>query len=165
MKFLVVDDTSMARKSLKGFLEQKGHSCTTACNSMKAWGMVQKEKFDVVVTDFKMPQMNGIELLKKIRSSYPKTDVLIFTGYADVGNAIDAVNFGAYAFFRKPLDMKDFTATIEKLEKERVAPSLDNTTPEDWKEEYSKLETVFKNLRGSVEHLIKTHAHGGYEDE
>lgn len=165
MKFLVVDDMSIVRKSLKGFLEQNGYSCATACNGMRAWEMVQNEKFDVVVTDFKMPQMNGIELLKKIRSSYPKTDVLIFTGYADIENAIDAVNFGAYAFFRKPLDMKDFSLTIEKIKKERVAPFVDHATPEAWKEEYSKLETVFDNLRSSVEHLIKTHAHGGYEDE
>lgn len=165
MKFLVVDDMSMARKSLKGFLEQKGHSCTTACNGARAWEKVQKEKFDVVVTDFKMPQMNGIELLKKIRSFCPKTDVLIFTGYADVENAIDAVNFGAYAFFRKPLDMNDLTATIEKLEKERVSPSFNKGTPKEWKEEYSKLETVFNNLRGSVERLIKTHSHGDFKNE
>ncbi len=80
--------------------------------------MLKKEGADVVVTDFRMPNMNGIELLKTIRKLYPKTKVIIYAGYASEENAMASVNYGAYGFFRKPLDRIKLVNMIKQIKRE-----------------------------------------------
>jgi YesN/AraC family two-component response regulator len=75
--------------------------------------------YDVVLTDIKMPELNGLEVLEEIRSQKPATRVIIMTGYADLENAIAAVNSGAYAFFRKPLEMDKMKECLQRIEREK----------------------------------------------
>lgn len=165
MQILIVDDEQVTRKSLKGYVEHMGHSGKTACDGMQAVEILGKEQFDVVITDFNMPKMNGIELLQIVRWSYPKTEVIILTGYADVENAMDAVNFGAYAFFRKPLDVEDFTLTIRQLEKDISSPINDQATAEQWKNELEKLQKSTTQLTKKVSRLGKRLTKKGANNE
>ena len=165
MKVLIVDDEEVTRKSLKNYVEQMGYSGKTACDGMRALKVLEKERFDVVIIDFNMPKMNGIELLKIVRRSYSKTEAIILTGYADVENAMDAVNYGAYAFFRKPLDTEDFTVTIRQLEKELTSPHKDHATPEQWKNELGKLQKSTIGLRKKVDRFGKETCKKGTNNE
>lgn len=118
MTYLIVDDSGVTRKSLKGFFEEKGHICKTADNAMSALSILEKETFDIVITDFKMRGMNGIDLLKTIREKYSNTSVIVITGYAEVENAVDALNFGAKGFLQKPIDIHKLNNILSDIESE-----------------------------------------------
>lgn len=118
MKIIIVDDEEVIRDSAFEFFNMMGNFCKTASCGQEALSMLKKEEVDVVLTDFRMPDMNGIELLKTIRKLYPKIKVIIYTGYASKENAMDAVNYGAYGFFRKPLDRFKLVNMIEQIKRE-----------------------------------------------
>lgn len=115
MKILIVDDEEVIRDSAFEYFSMIGNFCKTASCGKEALSVLKKEEADVVLTDFRMPDMNGIELLKTICKLYPKTKVIIYTGYASEENAMDAVNYGAYGFFRKPFDRIKLATMIKRI--------------------------------------------------
>jgi two-component sensor histidine kinase len=116
MKLLMIDDQINVISSLKEAVSPAGIDCVLCEKPEEALKKFKNGSFDVVVTDYQMPEMNGIEVLKEIQRMRPGTPVIILTGYADVGNAIDAVNHGAYAFFQKPVPFKRFLATLTEIQ-------------------------------------------------
>lgn len=119
MKFIIVDDEEVIRDSLCGFLTMKDHSCRVASNGKEALELIDNEMVDVAISDINMPYMNGIELLKIIRSKYPEIKVILLTGYANEENAMNAENLGVYAFLSKSLDMFKLVKIINRLEQEQ----------------------------------------------
>lgn len=150
MNILIVDDEKDILTSLSIYITRMGNCCKTATSGAEALVLLNKEQVDVVVTDFNMPVMNGIELLKIIRKLHPLTDVIILTGFAEIENAIDAVNLGAYAFFRKPLDMDDFQKTINQIKHERNGSIKNNISSADLVKEYRKLRSAYEKLHENV---------------
>jgi len=116
MKLLIIDDQVDVTHSLKEAIEPGGHECILYNNPQEALEHFKQNHFDAVVTDLKMPEMTGISLLRSIQESKPETPVVILTGYADVTNSIEAVNLGAYAFYQKPLNLKQFLNTLTEIE-------------------------------------------------
>ncbi|MDM7925369.1 MAG: response regulator [bacterium] len=116
MKILLIDDQPDVMQSLKDAIEPAGHECVLYQNPAEAVGRFQADHFDAVITDYKMPQMDGIRVLKAVQQSKPGIPVIILTGYADTEGAIEAVNNGAYAYFQKPVDIKRLFKTIAGLE-------------------------------------------------
>ena len=118
MKFLLIDDDLPCIANLKDVLELGGHECVLFRNPNEGVAAFKDNHFDVVVTDYKMPVMNGLEVLRAIREHNPRAYIIIVTGYADKNRATDAVNDGVYAFFRKPLDFRRFMEIIFRIEEE-----------------------------------------------
>jgi two-component system response regulator YesN len=118
MKFMIVDDEEVIRDSISKFLEQKGHSCKTAPNGKEALEIANNNELDVVVTDYKMPVMNGFELLKNIREKFPKIKVIIYSAFSDYGNIQTASKYGAYSFCSKSDDLIKFSEIIQQIEQE-----------------------------------------------
>ncbi|MCK5147869.1 response regulator [bacterium] len=116
MKILLIDDQMTILTSMKEALEPGGYECILFDQPVKAMNCLSTTHFDVVVTDLKMPKMDGIEVLKRVQNVRPGTPVIIMTGYADTENAIHAVNYGAYAFYQKPIKIKKFIKTLKELE-------------------------------------------------
>jgi two-component system response regulator HydG len=117
MKLLVIEDDIPIGKCLKEFITLAGHECELYNNPVEGVAASLDGRFDVILTDIIMPEMNGLEVLEKIREHHPEAYVILMTGFANVDNAIEAVNRGAYAFFRKPLDLKEVMQTLKKIEK------------------------------------------------
>jgi two-component sensor histidine kinase len=117
MKLLIIDDQPQVTNSLKEAIEPGGHECIIFNHPQKALSHFEKEYFDVVLTDLKMPDMDGIQVLRTIQQLRPGTPVIILTGYADTGNTIDAVNFGAHAFFQKPVQINELMESLHFIEK------------------------------------------------
>jgi len=117
MKLLLIDDQINVISSIKEAIEPAGHDCVMCEKPEQAIRLFKENPFDVVITDYRMPNMNGIEVLKKVQTIRPETPVILLTGYADVNNAIDAVNHGAYAFFQKPIQLKRLLAAIHEIGK------------------------------------------------
>jgi DNA-binding NtrC family response regulator len=169
-KILVIDDDPKVAWILSEGLSNK-FEFVTARDGMTGLQMVSTEKPDLILLDIKMPGMNGIEVLKEIRMHDPHARVIILTGYADINNAIAAVNNGAYAFFRKPLDFSDFMDTIGIVQKQTESASgLDVDGPllkeryAELKQAYTKLLWVVKDLDSELkqnEESEKTVRNGG----
>lgn len=114
-KILVVDDEDALRTVLSGELVSEGYDVRTAADGDDAIANFQKESFDLVLLDIKMPRMNGFEVLKFIKEKFPKTKVVMLTGFADLKNAIESKKLGAEDFVSKPYDLVDLLTTIERV--------------------------------------------------
>ena len=118
LRIILIDDDLAVLESLSEALNLHGYPNRKISDPQEAVELYKWEQFDVVITDIKMPEMNGIEVLKAVRKHNQDAVVIILTGYADTNNAITAVNEGAYAFFHKPPDFKSLLATLSKIEME-----------------------------------------------
>jgi DNA-binding NtrC family response regulator len=111
---LVVDDEEVIREGMRRILEAEGYHVTTSASGRTAIEKIQEWDFDVVITDLKMPGMDGIEVLKTIKILQPEVPVIIITGYSTVDTAVDAMKNGAFDYIAKP-----FTSDliIDKVQK------------------------------------------------
>lgn len=106
---LIIDDDKSVRELLHGFLKLGGFKTHSVDNGIAALSIIKKRHFDIIITDYSMPLMNGIELVKKIRPDYP--DCLI-VGISGNCNANDFLQAGANAFLPKPLDIQELLSIV-----------------------------------------------------
>jgi len=119
---LVVDDEKEMQELLATILRQRGHDTSVAGDGQSALAQVTKLWPDLVVLDFKLPDMDGLEVLSKIKGLHAGTEVVIITGYGDIDLAVRAVRSGAYDFMCKPLESESFALRIENaLETQKLS--------------------------------------------
>lgn len=111
-KILVIDDQKSIRNTLKEILEYEKHKVATAQTGMEGLQLLDKEKFDIVLCDIKMPEMDGIEVLQKVMEKAPEMPVIMISGHGNIDTAVDAIKKGAYDFIEKPLDLNRLLITI-----------------------------------------------------
>ncbi len=114
-KILIVDDEKIIRESLEIFLKDEGYSAETAADGEEALQKIKSGNYDVVVTDIKMPKLDGIELIQKASQISPETFFVIMTAYASVKTAIDALRLGAYDYLIKPVEFDDLIIRLKRL--------------------------------------------------
>jgi two-component system nitrogen regulation response regulator NtrX len=103
-KILIIDDEEAIRSSLKMTLEYKDYECVLAANGDAGLKIAERENPDLVFLDIKMPQMDGMEVLKRLKASDPSPAVVMISGHADVATAFEASKLGAFDFIEKPLE-------------------------------------------------------------
>lgn len=125
-KILIIDDEAGIRSSLHGVLEDEGYSIRTTSTGEKALEFLMAEEFDLVFLDIWLPEMNGIEVLKKIREQDKKIQVVMITGHGSVESAVESTKLGAFNFLEKPLSLEKVVLTAKnalrqkKLEEENI---------------------------------------------
>ena len=119
---LVVDDDSDIRNACMESLKfVGGYEVETAETGEEALEIIEGKFFNIVLTDLKMPGMNGIEVLKQVKKIHPSTEIIVFTAYGTVESAVEAVKMGAYDYMTKPLDLDMLNIKIIKcLEKQKL---------------------------------------------
>ncbi|MGQ9545074.1 MAG: response regulator [Candidatus Bathycorpusculaceae bacterium] len=118
-KILVVDDSESIRKVLKTILEGEGYKVDVAANGKEAIRKSYKKFYNLALIDIRLPDMEGIELLTKMKDTVPKMRKIIITGYPSLQSAVAAVNKGADGYILKPFDMDKILAIIkEQLKKQ-----------------------------------------------
>lgn len=110
-RILVIDDERSIRSTLKEILEYEGYTMDEAPDGLTALEMAGKEKYDVILCDIKMPQMDGIEVLDKLLL-INETPVVMISGHGNIETAVDAIKRGAYDYISKPLDLNRLLITI-----------------------------------------------------
>jgi DNA-binding NtrC family response regulator len=125
MKILVVDDEKIKRITLADDLAAQGHEVVTAADGEEAIERLSARRFDVVVTDLKMPKLDGIELLKRIKQGSGDVEVIMMTAYGSIPVAVEAVKLGAFDFLTKPFRNEDIFPLLSRIERlhESVAES------------------------------------------
>ena len=112
-RILVIDDDVNIRKSLEAILSAEGYNVDLAKNGKEAIKKSESTVYNVALIDIRLPDMDGVELLIRVKDSVPKMRKIIITGYPSVQNAIEAVNRKADAYLVKPVDVKKLLITIE----------------------------------------------------
>lgn len=120
---LIIDDEASLRQTMARILQRAGYEVTTAVDGREGLALISEHPFDLVYSDIRMPDMNGLELLKIIHEKYPDLPVILFTAQPDLNSAVEAVRSGATDYLLKPLKPQvviDRTNSIlEKNQKER----------------------------------------------
>ena len=113
MKILVIDDERSIRNSLKEILMDEGYEVDIAEDGPSGIEMAEKERYDVIFCDIKMPVMEGTEVLSKLREDGVDSAVVMISGHGDIDTAVDCIKRGAYDFIQKPLDLNRILITIK----------------------------------------------------
>jgi len=113
-RLLIVDDEKNIRLSLVRFFESLGHHVSEAENGARASTMLAESRFDLVLTDFRMAEMNGLELLQEAKRLHPDSLVILMTAYATVESAVAAMKAGAYDYVTKPFSLAEMQVIVER---------------------------------------------------
>jgi len=116
---LIVDDEPLVRRSLSELLTLSGYTVSSAGNGKEALGLLKDYTADIIISDLKMPGMDGIQLLKQIKTIYPDTQVILITGYASIDSAVEAMKEGAYDYVTKPIIDSEIKIIIERLVRQK----------------------------------------------
>jgi two-component system nitrogen regulation response regulator NtrX len=125
-KILIIDDESGIRSSLKGILEDEGYNIKTAKTGEDCIKLLELQNFDLILLDIWLPEMDGIEVLKKIKTMDENPQVVMISGHGTVETAVKATKLGAYDFLEKPLSLEKVVLTVKnalrqkKLEEENI---------------------------------------------
>lgn len=118
-EILFVDDDRDILFIVEKFLSRHGYNVTVVDNGIKALGLVKQRDFDIVFTDFKMPEFDGLELLAAIKEYRPETEVVIVTGFGTMESAVKAMKFGSYDYLQKPFKLDSMKTLIDRVIEEK----------------------------------------------
>ena len=126
-RILIVDDEEVICKILAIGLSGEGYSCVTAHNGEEALHHFYNDSFSLILSDIKMPKMDGLELLKNVKAVNPKTMVIIMTGFPENDMAVEAIHLGAHDFLVKPIDLDLLLLSVKNaLEKKRLEGEVES---------------------------------------
>ena len=111
---LIVEDEQLLRESLAGLLEEEGYRVLQAANGAAAYARVVEEPVDLVLSDVRMPEMDGLSLLKRLHQLAPETPVIMMTAYGTVDSAVAAMRAGGWDYLLKPIQFDDLLVKVER---------------------------------------------------
>lgn len=158
-KILVVDDEQNMLKTLHVFFKKEGYDVVTASDAKNALAGVQKESFDLILTDLKMPGLSGLELIRKLKTANDSPAVMIMTAFASIESAVECIKEGALDYFVKPFDLDEVKIKIERFFNQKEL--LENIQSLE-SETFSLQETVkhsydYDRIIGSNAVILKIH--------
>jgi len=164
MRILVVDDEKIKRITLADDIAAQGHEVVTAADGAEAIERLAAGRFDVVVTDLKMPKLDGIELLKQIKQG-PAADmeVIMMTAYGSIPVAVEAVKLGAFDFLTKPFRNEDILPLLARIERQRQTAGVqairsEPFSPADVEAAVIGRSTAMDRVKRMIEVCVKTDA-------
>jgi DNA-binding NtrC family response regulator len=151
VRILIVDDDEGIRASLAAVLKKKDFDVDTAKNGKEAISKTRKSFYNVLLVDIKLPDMEGVELLRRIQDTVPKMRKIIVTGYPTLNNAVQAVNLGADAYVIKPFDVDNL---LMKINEQLLKQKEEREYSEDKVKEY--VEARAKSFEQALEERKKS---------
>lgn len=139
---LLVDDEVINLQNVGHFLEQQGFKVTTATSGHEALGLLSQSHYDLVVTDLKMGDIDGVQVMKTAKELHPDIEVIIVTGYATVNSAVDAMAQGAFYYLPKPIKLKELHALVLRATEKTML-----------KREISRLKQRIKGQQGTTQFI------------
>ncbi len=118
-RILFVDDDKDILMMVEQYLQMQGYDITTVDSGLKALDLVKDREIDIIFTDYKMPEFNGLELLAAVKQHKPDIEVIIVTGYGSMESAIQAMKFGSYDYLQKPFKLDHLKLIIDRITEEK----------------------------------------------
>ncbi|RJQ16687.1 MAG: sigma-54-dependent Fis family transcriptional regulator [Nitrospiraceae bacterium] len=139
LNILIAEDEEITLRHLRYALEKEGYNLTCVKNGADALDRFGEEDFDILIADIKMPKMDGLTLLSRVREKYPDTEVIIITGFGSIESAVNAMKKGATDYITKPFNLDELNLKIKKIQEKKslkkenlalkVSLALDKDTP------------------------------------
>jgi DNA-binding NtrC family response regulator len=127
-KILIVEDDENTRALLEETLNRWGYSTVCAENGEVGWEKFRSQSFSLVITDIRMPMLDGLTLLKRIKKHDAKASIIVITGYPSVDSAVESLIAGADSYIVKPVNLDDLQAKIQKsFDNRKIQRALDST--------------------------------------
>ncbi|MDH3879647.1 MAG: sigma-54 dependent transcriptional regulator [Desulfobacterales bacterium] len=145
MNILIIDDEKSQRDSLAGFLKKRGYATVTASSGSAGIANVAKHQVDVVLTDFRMPDKSGLEVLEAIKALNPIVDVVLMTAYGTIETAVEAMKTGAFDYLNKPIDLDELELLLTKIQKHRYLVSENERLREQLAERYQLHNLIYQS--------------------
>src|SRR5437016_1286508 len=115
VRVLIVDDDESHAQAVAESLERLGrYECTVANSGARGAALVESDAFDIVITDLRMADVDGLAILRKTKEELPDAEVILLTGHGSINSAVTAMQHGAYTYLTKPLDIHELRATVER---------------------------------------------------
>jgi CheY-like chemotaxis protein len=140
VRILIVDDDRIFREELSELLRDDQHTVLAEPSVAKALEALAHEEFDVVLTDLKMPRQSGLDLLREVRSRWPRSFVVVVTGFATVETALEAMRLGAFDYVRKPFKLDQVRETLRLVAVEHEFEAPEGAPRDPWREATSLAE-------------------------
>jgi DNA-binding NtrC family response regulator len=141
ISILIVEDEETQRTLLEGLLNKEGYRATGSGDGKTALQLVKDGTFEIVLLDYKLPDMDGLTILKRLKELNPEIEVIMITAFGSVENAVTALKAGAYEYLTKPIDLDDLLFKIKKVE-ERLHLIYENKVLKEVLKERSKPESI-----------------------
>ena len=119
LKILIAEDEEITLKHLIYSLESEGHAVTGTKNGLDALKRLEKDEFDILITDVKMPEMDGLALLGEVKNKYPNIQVIVITGFGSIESAVNAMTKGAIDYITKPFNLDELNLKMEKIQENK----------------------------------------------
>ncbi|MCE9562490.1 MAG: sigma-54 dependent transcriptional regulator [Planctomycetes bacterium] len=114
IRVLIIDDDKALAETIGESLERRGHDCTVCTTGKAGIARLEQGEFDVVLTDLRMADIGGLEVVRRCRQLLPDAEVFVITGFADVKTAVEAMKLGASHYLQKPIDIAELRAVVDK---------------------------------------------------
>jgi DNA-binding NtrC family response regulator len=162
-RILIVDDEESQRRQLAGFLKKQSFNVTTADSGAEAINLCRDKSFEIALIDLKMPGMDGIELLKKLKESSPEIQVIMMTAYGSVETAVEAMKLGAYHYVNKPVNLDELKLNISKALESHHLLMENKYLKEELEQRYRDLQIIgeskgIKEVLSTVSRVAKTNS-------
>jgi DNA-binding NtrC family response regulator len=147
---LLVDDEKSVRSTLTLFLQKEGYTVEEAINGAEGIEKAKAHFYDLVITDLKMKPLDGIEVLREVKTINPLTEVVVMTAFGTVESGVEAMRLGAYDYIQKPFDREEFLIIVAKaLERKQLVKEVEQLQSE-LKEKYK-----FENIIGNSNEMMQ----------
>lgn len=114
IRVLIVDDDEPHAQAVAESLNRVGYECTVAPSGQRGFQLLESETYDIVVTDLRMEDVDGLAILRKAKDEIPDAEVILLTGHGSINSAVTAMQHGAYTYLTKPLDIKELRTAVDK---------------------------------------------------
>jgi len=141
-RILVVDDEEPQRNTLAGFLKKQGYAVETADSGRAALELADQRHFELALLDLKMPEMDGIELLEKLKEQNPEIQIIMMTAYGTVETAVEAMKKGAYHYIGKPINLDELKLNVKKALNNQGILIENRYLKEELKQQYGDLKII-----------------------
>ncbi|MEN8194093.1 MAG: sigma-54 dependent transcriptional regulator [Bacteroidota bacterium] len=136
LSILLIDDEESILTSIKSFLSRRGYDILTASNGADGIKMIEENAIDLVLTDYRMPEKNGLEVLKAAKDINPTIDVVVITAFGNVDEAVGIIKEGAYDYLTKPIDLDELENLIKRISEKRLLKSENEILREQLQEKF-----------------------------
>ena len=159
-RILIIDDEKSIRRTLREILEYENFKVEEAADGLEGLTLVQKEKFDIILCDIKMPKMDGMEALDKFMEANVDAPIIMISGHGNIETAVEAVKKGAYDFIQKPLDLNRLLVTIRNALDKSDLVSETKTLRKKISKTFEMIgeSSVIKEIKDMIERVAPTDA-------
>lgn len=144
-RILIVEDEEAQRTLLAGLLEKEGHVVATAGNGADAVDLYRKNTFEIVFLDYKLPDTDGLTLLRTFKEINPEVDIIMVTAFGTIENAVDALKTGATDYLAKPVDLDDLLFKIKKIEEKAYLIRENKVLKETLKDRFKSENFIYQS--------------------